>query len=160
MTVLARFTIYSRPATKKTSNQLVSVERGPRCPTCRLPKRDVCPTCKRSGTGRHAVLPSPQYRQWLKDAIPQIKVARPQHPPIIALVGVKALFYRERNVGDLVGYLQALADALEVAGMVENDRQIKSFDGSRTLKDAANSRIEVTITLFGEAEGELFEEES
>lgn len=62
-----------------------------------------------------------------------------------------AIFYREKNIGDANGYYQGLADALEAAGIVANDKWIVQWDGSRLAKDAKRPRIEVTLTaLVGE----------
>lgn len=58
----------------------------------------------------------------------------------------RALIYRDANRGDAVGYYQAIADLLEKVGVVSNDKWIVSWDGSRMRKDAANPRVEVTIT--------------
>lgn len=66
--------------------------------------------------------------------------------PIRENVNVRALFFREKNIGDAVGFYQALADALQEGGIVANDRQIVSWDGSRLLKDTERPRIIVTIT--------------
>lgn len=65
--------------------------------------------------------------------------------PVLMPVNVRALIYRDANRGDAVGYYQAIADALEAAGVVENDRLCVSWDGSRLLKDAANPRVEITL---------------
>lgn len=94
---------------------------------------------------RLRIVPSAAHEAWARSAIPQLR-SQWQQPPLIGRVAVRALFYRERNVGDLVNYLQALADALEHAGVVQNDRLIVSWDGSRLLKDASSPRIEVEIT--------------
>ena len=59
-----------------------------------------------------------------------------------------AIFYREKNIGDANGYYQGLADALEAAGIVANDKWIVQWDGSRLRKDAKRSRIEVTLTAL------------
>ncbi len=59
-----------------------------------------------------------------------------------------AIFYRDANRGDAVGYYQALADALEAAGVVTDDKWITQWDGSRLEKDAKRSRIEVTLTAL------------
>jgi hypothetical protein len=64
---------------------------------------------------------------------------------ICSAVNCRAIFYRDAERGDAVGYYQALADALEEAGIVKNDRLIVSWDGSRLSKDAANPRIEVVL---------------
>jgi len=59
-----------------------------------------------------------------------------------------AIFYRDADRGDAVGYYQGLADALEAAGVVADDKWIKQWDGSRLAKDAERSRIEVTLTAI------------
>ena len=126
------FTIYGAPRTKKTSNRLV------RC-------------------GRfHKILPSKAFEVW--NAMAQIYIAKLrgqsseiqnwnrfgyQHDQ----VNCAAVFYRDAERGDLVGYQQALADALEEAGIVENDKLIVSWDGSRLAKDRHDPRIEVTLEV-------------
>jgi hypothetical protein len=59
-----------------------------------------------------------------------------------------AIFYRDADRGDAVGYYQGLADALEAAGVVADDKWIKQWDGSRLAKDAGRPRIEVTLTAI------------
>jgi len=59
-----------------------------------------------------------------------------------------AIFHRDANRGDAVGYYQGLADALEKAGIVADDKWIVQWDGSRLAKDAKRSRIEVTLTAI------------
>jgi len=65
--------------------------------------------------------------------------------PITVPVNCRALFFREALTGDAVGYYQALADTLENAGVVENDKLIVSWDGTRLLKDAGLPRIILTL---------------
>lgn len=99
-------------------------------------------------------VPSDAYMAW--NAAAQLWLARwrsgrrpdmaPLVLPVRSAVNCAALFYRHANMGDAVGFQQAIADALQEAGIVENDRLIVSWDGSRLLKDAANPRIEVTLT--------------
>ena len=55
---------------------------------------------------------------------------------------------KNSRVHDAVGYYQALADALESAGVLSNDKWITQWDGSRLAKDAERSRIEVTLTAI------------
>jgi hypothetical protein len=61
-------------------------------------------------------------------------------------VNCKALFYRDAKRGDAVGFYQGLADLLEKRGVVVNDKQLVSWDGSRLLKDKDNPRVEVELT--------------
>ena len=60
-------------------------------------------------------------------------------------VHVKALIYRDRRVGDLDNFEHAIGDALQKAGVIKNDSQIESWDGSRKLLDKARPRVELTI---------------
>lgn len=91
-------------------------------------------------------VPSDAYTKWESFAVPQMRIARRGAPPIEGPVNVAARFYRDALVGDAVGYYQALADALEAAGVVADDKWIVSWDGSRLDKDADRPRVEVVIT--------------
>jgi Holliday junction resolvase RusA-like endonuclease len=135
-------TILGAPRTKKTSNRVVRVK------------------------GRTVVLPSKANETWARAAVLQLRTQwRRPHGRIVAIDGkrgivtmdssaapwrsalaCRAMFYRDANRGDLIGYMQALADALEAAGIVENDRLIVSWDGTRMLTDKANPRVEVELT--------------
>jgi len=117
---------------------------------------------------RAVLLPSPEFRQWEKSA--QISIGekqdpwcwhpareikglpaelQPKDPPRLISkpiqVNCRALFYRDRRVGDAVGFYQGLADLLEARGVVENDIQIVSWDGSRLLADPERPRVEVVL---------------
>ena len=54
--------------------------------------------------------------------------------------------YGRKLIGDAVGYYQAVADWLELAGALVNDKWIVSWDGSGMRKDQACPRVEVTLT--------------
>ncbi len=94
------------------------------------------------------MLPSKQFEDWNKYAQLQLASFRASTDwriPLRCNVNCKALFYRDAERGDANGYYQALADALEEGGIVENDRQIVSWDGSRMLKDSIHPRIIVSL---------------
>jgi|SRR5689334_13801700 len=134
----------------------------------------VCPTFTLNGPPRtkknHGVtkiLPSLPYLEWYKLAMQQVPIIRTIFRmanirlPISGPVAVKALFYREARVGDLNGYMQALGDFLQEsrmfgnkqrtgAGIIKEDSQICSWDGSRRLHDKNFPRIEVTISILPE----------
>ena len=59
-----------------------------------------------------------------------------------------ATFYVDRwgERADLIGLLQGLADALENAGVVSDDRWFRSFDGSRAIAGDPSPRVELLIT--------------
>lgn len=139
----------------------------------------ICPTFTVMGPPRTAknspiltrgrMIPSPYYRAWFKDAMfqaPTIRIGLERAGiklPITEPVGVLALFYRDRDTGDLCGYLQALGDWLQSpkmskrtpgklsrngAAIIMDDKQIEHFDGSRRRNDKLFTRIEVTISIL------------
>lgn len=105
--------------------------------------------------GRPVMLPSPEYMQW-ENGCMRAAIYDRTAPAITHEVNCAALIYRDRNVGDAVGYYQAIADTLEKLGVVKNDRLIVSWDGTRVLKDAENPRVEVTLTAVDGAQPALF----
>lgn len=137
-----RFTIVGPPRTKKNSGRRLM--RG----------------------GRVYSVPSEAAVAWEASAIAQL-MRRGRRPPLdgadgnrgmspllISIpVSVRALVYRDANRGDLVGYLQAIGDALQgghgkskVPCVLVDDVQIKSWDGSRLLIDKVNPRVEIELT--------------
>jgi Holliday junction resolvase RusA-like endonuclease len=135
-----RFTINGPPRTKKNHQRIIRVK------------------------GRPVIMQAKTADEWGKAAIAQLlKQNRPGlmrtigvdrtkgvvtvgTGPIITPISLRALVYRDRNVGDLGNYLAAICDALERAGVVVNDRLIQSFDGSRLLIDRKNPRVEIELT--------------
>jgi len=50
----------------------------------------------------------------------------------------------------LIGLLQATSDILEKSGIIENDKLIDSYDGSRIVGiDKQNPRVEIEIKAVG-----------
>lgn len=109
-------------------------------------------TKKNSGRIVHAgglrLLPSKAWERWANMVSPMLRAwaLRNQLQPIASPVNCAALFYRDADRGDAVGFYQGLADVLEKAGIVENDKHIVSWDGSRLRKDAARPRVELALT--------------
>ena len=132
-----RFVIEGAPRTKKTSNRVFRVG------------------------GKIRIVPSAAHDEWARAAIPQLQLqwaraARTVHiehgagrlsigGPLQVPVTVRALVYRDADRGDLTGYMQAIADALERAGVIQNDRLIDSWDGTRRLIDRARPRVEIDL---------------
>ncbi len=153
---MRHFSISGVPRTKKTSNRIVQIKG------------------KNGGRGFTKILPSEAHEQWFKEAMGQVPIIRRLVDPLgegllplACPVAVRAIFFRDRLSGDLLGYLQALADWLQEpkigpsgkmtrngAGIIKDDAQIKSWDGSRLDKDATCPRIEVTIA-WGASEGRV-----
>lgn len=82
-------------------------------------------------------------RRWWLQTFPASR--RPTVPPAVE-VNCAARIYRDARRGDAVGYYQGIADVLEELGVVENDRLIVAWDGSRLLLDPTNPRVELTLT--------------
>ena len=91
-------------------------------------------------------MPSLAYKQWETAALIQLGRAGHLGIKFAKPMNCKAIFYREAFRGDAVGYYQALADALEKAQVVVNDKWIVSWDGSRLEKDADNPRVDFELT--------------
>lgn len=71
--------------------------------------------------------------------------------PISTPVNVCFIFYRAtRHRVDLSNLYELPQDALQKAGILENDSLIESHDGSRKRYDPENPRTEITITPFVE----------
>lgn len=91
------------------------------------------------------IVPSEAYLHWRDSAVTQMRVAWAGHETVDRPVSVRATFYRDANRGDLIGYMQGLADALQEAGVLKDDKWIVSWDGTRLSKDANRPRVEVDI---------------
>ena len=92
------------------------------------------------------ILPSKAYLTYEKMAVPQLRMAWAGKNPLKEPLNLCARFYRDRDAGDLVGYLQALCDVLEKAGVVEDDKWIKGFDGSRLMLDRVHPETALVLT--------------
>jgi Holliday junction resolvase RusA-like endonuclease len=101
----------------------------------------------RAPGGRPFVMPSKASRAWEKSAIEQLVTQKPwaDWPAVAGPVSVRALFYRDADRGDLTNFEQGVGDALQAAGIIINDRQIESWDGSRKLIDRTNPRVEIEL---------------
>ncbi len=123
-----RFVILGPPRTKKNHQQI------------RINRR----------TGARFIAQADTARSWEEMAVLQLAAQfRKQSASGAAHASaknLKALFYRERDTGDLGNFLSAACDALERAGIVVNDRLIRGFDGSRLLLDRENPRVELELT--------------
>ena len=127
----AQLVIPGAPRTKKTSNEI-----------------------SMSG-GRKVVKPSPYWLLWRDRCLiwwakQPLEVRRRRIHRDVE-VNCAAIFYRDRRLGDAVGYYQGLADVLEEIQVVANDKQIVTWDGSRLRVDHVNPRVELTLTLSEES---------
>lgn len=91
---------------------------------------------------------SEAYEAWNKSVQQQLAIFRASTDwklPLRAALNCRALFFRDAERGDAVGYYQGLADALQAGEIIENDSQIRSWDGSRLLKESGNPRVIVSL---------------
>lgn len=144
------------PRTKKTSNRIVPIKFFDK----RLNRMNTL----------NKILPSEAYQEWFKAAmtgVPMLRMWAKKEGielPLKGPVQVTAIFYREALRGDLTGYMQAIADWLQSpivklrngipkltrdgAGIICDDVQIASWDGSRLEKDKLNPRVDITVRPF------------
>lgn len=120
------------------------------------PPRTKKNSLRRIKRGRRVfTVPSAAHEVWEARAVPQLQRQYGRYRPdagVVILgaaidrpVNMKALIYRDRNVGDLLNYAAAVSDALQRAGVVADDKLIVSVDGSRLLLDRARPRVEIEL---------------
>lgn len=140
------FVLRGAPRSKKNSPRVVNI--GPMCRACG----------KRGGFPK--VLPSLAFEEWQHDAVIQCMKIKPNliaagvELPIVHPVGIEALFYvaptksgvMRLDCPDLSNLMEALADMLQEAGIIKDDRQIEDWDGTRRM--LGEPRIEVFITIL------------
>lgn len=123
-----KFVILGTPRTKKNSQRIM-----------------------RGRGGGSFIGQSEQHNAWAEPAIFQLKAqfmsVRPRGAgPMVIDLNLNAQVYRDRAVGDLGNFLNAICDALERSGVVKNDKQIGGFDGSRLRVDRKTPRVELELT--------------
>lgn len=91
------------------------------------------------------IVPSKQYLEWRDGVVPQMVAQQRGRPSIAEPVNVRAVVYRDALRGDLIGFLQGIADAMQEAKVLVDDELICGWDGSRLAKDATNPRVEIWI---------------
>lgn len=117
---IVTFTIPGRPATKKTGQRIVK--------------------CGKF----HKILPSKAYEEYEEYCLIWLKRIKERFTGKVKVSAVYTMPDR-RSWPDLVGLMQATGDILERAGIIENDRDIVSWDGSyiedKTSKENTGVRI-------------------
>lgn len=128
---LTTLTIYGQPVSKKNQMQMA-----------------------RTKSGRFFPVPSAAYRKWLTLAKQQISgpdrlnIDEPIHLRIIAFRHTK------RNI-DLSNIYAAVEDMLQKLGVIKDDGQVQSHDGSRKILGVseAEAKVVIRITRFDWADG-------
>ena len=116
-----------------------------------------CPSKKsryRAGktrTGKLYIYKDPAYAKWEENAINELFITRAElgMPPITGEINLACRIYRaDRRKADMTNMEDSIQDALQGAGVIDNDAQVVSQDGSRLYRGVgtANERIEITIS--------------
>jgi Holliday junction resolvase RusA-like endonuclease len=116
----ARLVIPGQPATKKNSQ------------------------VARCVNGKPVVLQSKAYRTYEKMAL-QALLACPRVGFAGPVVVTVHYWLKDKRRPDLNNLMAATADILERAGVIVDDREIVSWDGSRIMGTSTNPRAEITI---------------
>ena len=144
-----RLEVLGAPRTKKTSNELhLNVNKKYVIGWIRSLAETVHDPSimMRSILSRTKVQPSTRWRTWAKKAPIMMPGIDPRIFPIKGELHIRATFYRESKIGDLVGFMQGIADLLEKRQVVVNDRQLVNWDGTRLDKDKSRPRVELTLS--------------
>ena len=127
-----KFVIHGRPVTKKNSVQQT----------------------------RYGLVQGKAYREYAKDALWKLKAQKKSIKPIECAVTMTARYYMPNRKGwpDLFGLVQATADILESAGIIEDDGYIAQIDGSMIAGiDAEDPRVEITVSEITNLKFPLYE---
>ena len=90
------------------------------------------------------VMPSATSVAWARLAIPQLVRQWIGRATLTGPIHLRAVIYRKARTGDLTNYLEAVGDALQAAGVIENDRLIVAIDALLGY-DKANPRVELRL---------------
>jgi hypothetical protein len=135
------FTIYGAPRTKK--NHGIHLANGHHLPN------PAWVTWVKTARVHPPLDPMLMYlhQHWRK--LSAAKRAGQKRPDAVLPPGRKwrvcAVFFRDRATGDLDNFIVGLGDLLQDHGIIDNDKHIVSWDGSRLGKDARNPRVELTF---------------
>ena len=99
-----------------------------------------------AGNGRKFLIQSKAYRQYEKDCLIQLAYLY-KGKTIEGQLSMKCLYYMPTKARpDLLNLLQATSDIIEKAKVIENDKNIYSFDSSRIMGvDKLNPRCEILL---------------
>jgi Holliday junction resolvase RusA-like endonuclease len=111
-------------------------------------------------SGRKAwISPKPEYQQWENNAVLQLQAQKNQRKPYVdyplkGRLNLSCVIYRRHQYQpDLSNLIQSVEDALERAGIIENDKYIESLDGSRRVLGCTfgNERAEIELSVKEES---------
>ena len=131
---MTKLIIFGQPITKKNSINLVDI--GKQCPCCKRKEKSI-------------PLPSSAFKAYEKAAMTQLRLTSHRYR---GKVEVCAKYYlKTLRLPDLNNLMGATADILQATGIIQDDKDIVSWDGSRIMGKDPDPRVEITITEFKEA---------
>jgi len=103
-----------------------------------------------SKSGKPFFYKDPAYEKWEKATSEELAVQMVEngYPCVDYECWAKITIYRRfKRIADLSNLIQSVEDALQRAGCIENDKLIRSLDGSRVYHgvEAGTERFEVTL---------------
>ena len=124
---MTKLIIFGQPITKKNSQQIIMAGKRP----CIIQSKAF-----------------KAYEKLAKDQLARWCFSEPYIKPL----EVTCLYYlATARTPDLCNLMAATHDILEHCGIIANDVQIKSVDGSRIMGKDPDPRVEITITAIKEA---------
>jgi len=96
---------------------------------------------------RNKIVPSKAFIAYQNACVAMLQAARVGCQPD-APMQIRARFFRDKRTGDLLGYAQGIADVLQKAGVISDDKWLLSWDGSRLDHDPKNPRVDLVLTAL------------
>lgn len=87
-----------------------------------------------------------RFREQVKDHVARMTDALHLPLPPDVPFNAAARFYVDNDAADTVGLMQGLADALQDAGVIPNDRQLRTWNGTDQTLDHVRPRVELLLT--------------
>ena len=93
------------------------------------------------------VVPSAAYCAWFEAAKTAVMLAKLGDLKLNFDMNFEAVFFMPKDNCDLTGLKDGLADFAQGAGLITNDKLIRTWDGSKVVIDRDRPRVEVLISV-------------
>ena len=104
--------------------------------------------------GKPVVIPSKAYRAYEKMALKALLACHRTEVSGPVMVTVR-YWLKDKRRPDLNNLLAATADILQKAGVIVDDRDIVSWDGSRIMGVSPKPRAEILVQVLPDAQGSI-----
>ena len=96
--------------------------------------------------GKRTVHKSKAAVAWRESAALQLRAQRGRTAPVATDCAVTLHIYRAVNAGDVDNFAKVILDAMQDAGVLDNDRHVAELHLYRHT-DKARPRVEITVTV-------------